>query len=88
MPKIEFFLRRTGVFGSLGAAMAILMFLALFEVTLSNWRGDTTIWVQPLATLVNCLCWLAYGLGKQDWFVVTPQLFGIVLAVATLVAAV
>lgn len=88
LPKIEFFQRRTGLFGALGAGMAILMFVALLEVLLSNWRGDSAIWMQPLATLVNCLSWLAYGLGKRDWFVVTPQLFGIVLSIATLAAAV
>lgn len=87
MPRIEFFERHTGLFGSLGAAMAILMFVALLEVFVSNWQGHSAIWMQPLATLINCVCWLGYGIGKRDWFVVTPQLFGIVLAIATLIAA-
>lgn len=87
MPRIEFFSRRASLFGALGAAMAILMFVALLEVFLSNWQGHSAIWIQPLATLFNCLCWLGYGIGRQDWFVVTPQLFGIVLSIATLIAA-
>ena len=82
-----FFERYTQLFGSLGALMAIVMFVALIEVLLTNYRGDSAIWIQPLATLVNCGCWLAYGLGRHDWFVITPQLFGIVLAAATLVVA-
>lgn len=86
IPKIEFFERRTSLFGALGAAMAILMFIALIEVFLSNWRGDSAIWMQPAATLFNCICWLGYGLGIRDWFVITPQLFGIVLSVATIAA--
>lgn len=83
----RFFERHTQLFGSLGAVMAIVMFVALIEVLLSNYRGDSAIWIQPLATLVNCSCWLAYGLGRHDWFVITPQLFGIVLAAATLAVA-
>ncbi len=88
IPPIAWFQARTSLFGTLGAAMAVCMFVALIEVMLSNWRGDSQIWIQPLATLVNCAAWLGYGIGRQDWFVVTPQLFGIVLSVATLAAAV
>lgn len=85
--NISYFENRTKLFGTLGAAMAVLMFVALLEVLMSNYRGDSAIWVQPLATLINCLCWLAYGVGRHDWFVITPQLFGIVLAFATLLTA-
>lgn len=85
--NIAFFEDRTKLFGSLGAAMAILMFVALIEVLMSNYSGDSAIWIQPLATLINCLCWTAYGVGRHDWFVITPQLFGIVLAIATLLTA-
>lgn len=85
--NIAFFENRTKLFGALGAAMAVLMFVALIEVLMSNYRGDSQIWIQPLATLINCLCWWAYGVGRHDWFVITPQVFGIVLAAATLVTA-
>lgn len=87
LPEIAYFQRHTDLFGALGAAMAVLMFVALIEVLLSNWRGDSAIWLQPLATLINCGCWFAYGLGKRDWFVITPQIFGVVLSIATLLAA-
>lgn len=87
MTRIAFFENNTKLFGSLGALMAIVMFVALIEVLISNYQGHSAIWIQPLATLFNCGCWLAYGIGRQDWFVVTPQLFGIVLATATLVVA-
>lgn len=87
LPHIKFFERRSRLFGALGAGLAVLMFVALIEILLGNLRGDTSIWIQPLATLLNCGCWVAYGLGRRDGFVLVPNVVGVVVASATLAAA-
>lgn len=87
LPSLKFFERGIQLFGALGAGMAVLMFVALIEILLGNLRGDTSIWIQPLATLLNCGCWVAYGLGRRDWFVFVPNVVGVLVASATLLAA-
>lgn len=87
MQNTNFLERHNALFGALGAGMAVLMFVALIEILLGNLRGDTSIWIQPLATLLNCGCWVAYGLGRRDWFVFVPNVVGVLVASATLLAA-
>lgn len=68
---------------------AMLMFLAYIDQIRLNLAGHKGSVLQPAATVVNCLLWLAYGLGREhrDWPIICANIPGIVLGALAVLTA-
>ncbi len=66
--------------------MAIVMFIALIEIFISNLKGESHIFIQPLATSVNGFFWLGYAYARKDIFIAIPNFLAPVLRIATAIA--
>ncbi len=75
------------VIGSIASALAIIMFFSLIEIFISNLNGKSEIYIQPFATAVNGIFWSLYAYGKQDYFLLIPNVLAIVLGTLTVIAA-
>jgi len=63
------------------------MFVSLIEILFSNIRGDSHIFVQPIATAFNGFFWSLYAYGKKDWFLLAPNILACVLGAITGISA-
>jgi len=66
------------------------MYLSYVDQILLNVHGQPGSTLQPLATIVNCSLWTAYGYfkpNKRDWPIVMANCPGIVLGAGTLFTA-
>ena len=64
--KFQIFLRKNEkVIGSIASIMAIIMFVSLIEILMSNIRGDSNIFIQPLATAVCGFFGACMLMGKR-----------------------
>ena len=63
------------VLGTVGTLFALLFFTSLIEIGLSNYRGETSIWMLPLATSINCAIWTTYAIIRKDLLLGIPNLF-------------
>ena len=75
------------IIGSIASALAIIMFISLIEVFMSNLKGDSSIFIQPIATAFNGFFWSLYGYGRKDWFLLAPNILACVLGAITAVSA-
>ena len=84
MNKFENFLKeKQGILGAVGATLGTLMFLSLIEILISNIKGETNLYIQPIFTALNCLCWSLYGHSKKDKFIFVPNTIGLILGTIT-----
>lgn len=74
------------IIGSIASALAIIMFISLIEVFISNVQGKSNIFVQPLATAFNGFAWSLYAYGRRDWFLLVPNLLALFLGIITAVS--
>jgi hypothetical protein len=75
------------IVGSIASVLAIIMFFSLIEIFFSNIKGDSNIFILPLATALNCLFWSLYAYGRKDIFVFVPNFIGLILGVFTALSA-
>lgn len=73
--------------GSIASALAVIMFVSLLEILVANMRGESNIFVQPLATAFNGFFWSLYAYGRRDWFLLVPNILACVLGAATAISA-
>lgn len=73
--------------GFIAATLGVIMFISLIEVLISNIRGQSTIFIQPLATAVNGFFWSLYAFSIKDRFVLIPNLLALVLGIMTAISA-
>ena len=73
--------------GSVASIIAIVMFISIVEIALSNFRGESHIVIQPTATAVSGLLWSLYAYGHSDWFLLAPNIAALVLGTLTVVSA-
>ncbi len=59
--------------------LTFFMFIAIIEIGISNFKGETFIWIQPLATFLNCSLWTGYGFLKRDNVIIAPNIAGIII---------
>ncbi|PLX21013.1 hypothetical protein C0584_04485 [Candidatus Parcubacteria bacterium] len=78
--------KKEKVIGSIASFLAIVMFVALIEVFMSNLRGDSRIIIQPLATAFNGFFWSLYAYGRKDYFLLVPNLLALILGALTVVS--
>jgi len=75
------------IIGSTASVLAIIMFVSLIEVLISNMQGKSDIFIQPLATAFNGFFWSLYAYGKKDWFLLVLNILACVLGAVTAVSA-
>ena len=75
------------IIGSIASFLSIIMFFSLIEIFISNIRGESRIFVQPLATAFNGLFWSLYAYGKKDWFLLIPNFLALILGIVTATSA-
>jgi len=63
------------------------MFFSLVEVFISNVKGESQIFILPMATVLNCFFWSLYGYIRRDIFVFMPNFLGFILGVLTSISA-
>jgi hypothetical protein len=74
------------IIGSIASVLAVIMFVSLIEVLLSNIKGNSNIFIQPLATAFNGFFWSLYAYGRKDWFLLIPNILACILGAITAVS--
>lgn len=72
---------------SIASILAIIMFVSLIEVFISNINWASNIFIQPIATSFNGLFWSLYAYGRKDYFLLIPNTLAAFLWVITAVSA-
>lgn len=77
------------ILGWVATATAVAMYLSYIDQIRLNLAGDKGSILQPLAAVVNCSLWVAYGLlrEKRDWPIVFANAPGVLLGAITLATA-
>ncbi len=73
--------------GGIASILAIVMFIALIEIFISNIQGKSEIFIQPIATAFNGFFWIWYAHAKKDPFIFIPNLLALILGIATAFSA-
>ena len=73
--------------GSIASVLAIVMFIALIEIALSNFRGESHIVIQPTMTALSGGVWSLYAYGRRDWFLLVPNVLALFLGSVTVIVA-
>ncbi len=76
------------IIGSIASVLAIIMFISLVEIMISNYQGNSHIIIQPIATAINGFFWSLYAFGKKDNFLLIPNLLALLLGVLTVITAI
>lgn len=81
--------RRLLLLGWIATATAIAMYLSYIDQIRLNLVGDKGSTIQPLATMINCTLWVAYGFmrEKRDWPIVLANAPGVLLGAIALATA-
>ncbi|MBI2044363.1 hypothetical protein HYT24_03300 [Candidatus Pacearchaeota archaeon] len=79
----KFLARNEKIIGTVASTLAIIMFISLLEVLMSNYRGESRIVIQPLATSLNGFVWLLYAYARKDVFIAIPNVLALVMGIAT-----
>ena len=83
----QFLKKNEMIIGTVASVLAIIMFASLIEIFISNTRGDSNIFIQPIATAFNGFFWSLYAFGRKDWFLLVPNIIACVLGTITGVSA-
>lgn len=73
--------------GAIASTLAVIMFISLLEVFVSNMQGESHIYIQPLATALNGFFWTLYAYAKKDWFLIIPNSMALLLGIITTISA-
>ncbi len=75
--------------GWIATATAVAMYLSYIDQIQLNLAGHKGSTIQPLATMVNCALWVAYGFlrEKRDWPIVFANAPGVILGGISLFTA-
>ncbi|WP_269082636.1 SemiSWEET family transporter [Sphingomonas sp. Leaf343] len=76
--------------GWIATAAPVTMYVSYVDQIRLNLSGEKGSMIQPLATVVNCSLWAAYGFlrhPKRDWPIVLANAPGIVLGALSLATA-
>lgn len=81
--------RHLRVLGWIATATAVAMYLSYIDQIRLNIAGEKGSILQPLAAIVNCSLWVAYGLLREerDWPIVFANAPGVLLGAITLATA-
>lgn len=75
------------IIGSVASIMSVIMYVSYIPQIAANLAGNPGVFWQPLAALVNCIFWTAYGIGSKpkQWPIIIANVPGIFLAAITVV---
>lgn len=75
--------------GWMASTAAILMYIAYIDQIRLNLAGHKGSVLQPLATIVNCALWIAYGIGGRvrDWPIIIANVPGVALGAVAVFTA-
>ncbi|WP_294189473.1 SemiSWEET family transporter [uncultured Sphingomonas sp.] len=76
--------------GWIATATAVAMYLSYLDQIKLNVAGEKGSLIQPLATMVNCSLWVAYGFlrrPRRDWPIVLANAPGVLLGAISFVTA-
>ena len=81
--------KQSKIFGYLGSALSILMYVSYIPQIMGNLNGNKTSFVQPLVAAINCTIWVIYGLFKKnkDLPIIFANLPGIVFGLIATITA-
>ena len=82
--------RAVTTLGWIATAASVTMYVSYVDQIRLNLTGEKGSTIQPLATVINCSLWAAYGFlrqPKRDWPIVLANAPGIVLGALSLVTA-
>jgi uncharacterized protein with PQ loop repeat len=81
--------RAITLLGWIATATAVIMYVSYISQIQLNLAGHKGSAVQPLATMLNCSLWVAYGLLKRvrDWPVALANAPGVILGAITFATA-
>ena len=74
------------IIGMIASTLAVIMFISLIEVFISNIQGKSNILVQPVATAFNGFFWSLYAYGRRDWFLLVPNMLALFLGAITAIS--
>ena len=75
------------VIGVIAAIMATIMTLSSIEILISNLKGTSHIYIQPLAMALNGLAWSLYSYIKKDNFILIPNILALIVGILTIESA-
>ena len=75
--------------GSVAAVAAIVMYVSYIPQIIGNLHGNRGDYIQPLASAINCILWVGYGLLKKerDWPIVIANFPGVVFGLMAFLTA-
>ncbi|WP_294357962.1 SemiSWEET family transporter [uncultured Sphingomonas sp.] len=76
--------------GWIATATAVAMYLSYLDQIKLNVAGEKGSLIQPLATMVNCSLWVAYGFlrrPRRDWPIVLANAPGVLLGAISFATA-
>lgn len=81
--------KKTYVIGWMATIMAIIMYISFIDLIRLNLSGHKGSVIQPAATVMNCLLWIAYAVSKpkKDWPIIVANLPGVGLGAAAFLTA-
>ena len=81
--------KQSKIFGYLGSALSILMYVSYIPQIMGNLSGHKTSFVQPLVAAINCTIWVIYGLFKKnkDLPIIFANLPGIIFGLTATITA-
>ena len=81
--------KQSKIFGYLGSALSILMYVSYIPQIMGNLNGNKTSFVQPLVAAINCTIWVIYGLFKKnkDLPIIFANLPGIIFGLIATITA-
>ena len=81
--------KQSKIFGYLGSALSILMYVSYIPQIMGNLNGNKTSFIQPLAASINCTIWVVYRLFKKekDLPIIFANLPGIIFGLTATITA-
>ena len=87
MPLRHYIQKHERTLGTAGSVLAILMFVSLVEVALSNFKGESAIIVQPAMVCLSGVVWSLYAYARRDWYLFLPNALAVLLGALTVTSA-
>ena len=75
------------IIGLMASIFAVVMFVSPIDQIQSIrkiGKSDEVSPVMYIAMVVNCSLWTIYGAGISNWYILTPNAIGTILAIVTL----
>ena len=73
-----------GLFASIFAVVMFISPLAQIKSIINIGKSDEISPVMYIAMVANCSLWTIYGAGISNWYILTPNAIGTILAIVTL----